>query len=1377
MVKRRINHRLAGWACLVVMLLLQGWWWGPKTDAAERTITGDTSTLASCPVVYTVSSTSDQVASKSFTVSAASVDEIYQANYYYSANFQSGGYVLVTDSNGYEIYKSSESGYFGGMLVLERGKSYTIKACGGVNGNVNFTLNYMERINSGFVYTISRVGMDQADDSGEYNITNLYLPTIDLSPGLYQQGRLGRNNVWNVNSKNNLVVRPYDIKVYYETNMSRNASYDIISCDSQGNQGSSIVSGGTTSGYFTIVKNQGVVVTMNTGHDKSWHDLEHWDIGGNCEIRLRFRLDEAAPNAPVLNVKNPGESGVVKLNKFYTNKPLVLQWGTPQDKATLLSDGTVIGPGGVTQYQLDIYQNKRLICSEKIQGSNTSENTYAVDLPEGEYYLKMRAFDLDQNVSPESNTINLIVDRSAPKINLTASGVKIDSNSLSAVWNPVEDKSDIKEYQVALTTTMKPPGEAQITTTESQASFTGLMQQKSFFVWVRAVDQIGNIGEWSVVGPFNLSGQPVNVTAVPKATLNSLNQPQYQIELYLNSLLAGTYLIERQTEGSSSRQTIANLTYEQLAQNGFKIVDNNGLAKHGCYFYYVTHKSGSVTNSYQTEKVTIPNLPAVFTVSGPENQTTAQSFTHTIDLTNKTDYEGDSLKFKVWYRPKDGEAKSSGVFVTGPVSITFPASGTWEWWVEVGEFHNNQLIAKHPLSTSQVIFIRSSTAYQPDGTQVAKDQPRYEDSAPGFGKAVRVEYRATIVPSNPFFTGGVDDWMLVAKSGTSTTKESVSGGIFGGKIAKIAINKPGYLANHVQFYKSIGAVSSGTKIACQIRARASVATNAAVFKCSNDIAPAEIFGSQNLNLTTEYQTFKLLAVATSATNARIGLDLGNVPAGTIIEIDYICCETGKVHPTSPHDSSRSLENLKVSTTGMNPTAGTWEQLVYVNDVTKRKGVTLYNRIFSIPQANGNSGINVYHATASSVWDLETYNDDGKGSWLANPISDSVTKENQWYRFRVTWSATEAKLQIFEVETGTPVAERIRLNPKLPTGFASYAYVGNMGLSSFPETLHDDIRISNIVRTDLPDYTKPLPVDEYTVLKLNLDGTLEPEACQPAIRTLTIQPATTTGVTLPLFFETSPGKPLQLTATVNLTGQAVEYRWNPGDGGAEFTGEQPVYTYNKLGDYTLTLKVKDSNGQVYTATSTVKVRNSTSGTVVTNETWSGTHLVSGEVTVASGTTLTIQAGTVIYMTAGSSLKIEGNLQASDSNKAIVFKSEDGSLWQGLLIGGSGTVTLNGVTVQGAKVGIACVGTGQVNLSNTVVQNCQSGLHAYSGTIKASNCTFKNNQIYGIKEDNGCNPVLTGCQFQGNGIHYYDEKLYNLTATQLNTGSNSGNTFVQ
>ena len=53
-----------------------------------------------------------------------------------------------------------------------------------------------------------------------------------------------------------------------------------------------------------------------------------------------------------------------------------------------------------------------------------------------------------------------------------------------------------------------------------------------------------------------------------------------------------------------------------------------------------------------------------------------------------------------------------------------------------------------------------------------------------------------------------------------------------------------------------------------------------------------------------------------------------------------------------------------------------------------------------------------------------------------------------------------------------------------------------------------------------------------------------------------------------------------------------------------------------------------------------VNETSSGTITTTETWSGTHTVTGDVIVAEGAKLVINAGTTVNIKAGAFIEVEG-----------------------------------------------------------------------------------------------------------------------------------------
>ncbi|MBT4156983.1 MAG: hypothetical protein HOE57_05915, partial [Euryarchaeota archaeon] len=57
---------------------------------------------------------------------------------------------------------------------------------------------------------------------------------------------------------------------------------------------------------------------------------------------------------------------------------------------------------------------------------------------------------------------------------------------------------------------------------------------------------------------------------------------------------------------------------------------------------------------------------------------------------------------------------------------------------------------------------------------------------------------------------------------------------------------------------------------------------------------------------------------------------------------------------------------------------------------------------------------------------------------------------------------------------------------------------------------------------------------------------------------------------------------------------------------------------------------------------------TAGTIITSETWSGTHQLTGDVTIASGAKLIIQPGTTVVFPNGTYLDVRGNICAGVSS---------------------------------------------------------------------------------------------------------------------------------
>jgi hypothetical protein len=188
---------------------------------------------------------------------------------------------------------------------------------------------------------------------------------------------------------------------------------------------------------------------------------------------------------------------------------------------------------------------------------------------------------------------------------------------------------------------------------------------------------------------------------------------------------------------------------------------------------------------------------------------------------------------------------------------------------------------------------------------------------------------------------------------------------------------------------------------------------------------------------------------------------------------------------------------------------------------------------------------------------------------------------------------------------------------------------------------------------------------------------------------------------------------------------------------------------------------------------VIVENTTRGALYADEDWSGDHPLYGSVTVPTGITLTIHAGTNVkaYGNGDTKLDIKGMLNVWGDDGAVYIGSVSGtgdSDWQGIVI--SGKAEISHCTIENAKRGITCVNTVTgVSIGSTTFGNNLVGLHSFNATALVGSCRFENNTWYAIKEDNptaDIRPKVTGTVFHGNGYNYYHYKLKNIGIAKLN-----------
>ncbi len=117
-------------------------------------------------------------------------------------------------------------------------------------------------------------------------------------------------------------------------------------------------------------------------------------------------------------------------------------------------------------------------------------------------------------------------------------------------------------------------------------------------------------------------------------------------------------------------------------------------------------------------------------------------------------------------------------------------------------------------------------------------------------------------------------------------------------------------------------------------------------------------------------------------------------------------------------------------------------------------------------------------------------------------------------------------------------------------------------------------------------------------------------------------------------------------------------------------------------------------------------------VNTNTTWSGDVVLSGNVTVMNGSTLTLSPGTTVDGGDGYWIRVDGTLEASNahfysSQTPVTAGSHGAGLWTGIYVASKGHAVLNEVSIENAKTAIKV--DGQLTAFKTTVKDAYIGVN--------------------------------------------------------------------
>ncbi len=170
------------------------------------------------------------------------------------------------------------------------------------------------------------------------------------------------------------------------------------------------------------------------------------------------------------------------------------------------------------------------------------------------------------------------------------------------------------------------------------------------------------------------------------------------------------------------------------------------------------------------------------------------------------------------------------------------------------------------------------------------------------------------------------------------------------------------------------------------------------------------------------------------------------------------------------------------------------------------------------------------------------------------------------------------------------------------------------------------------------------------------------------------------------------------------------------------------------------------------------------TYITTQTWSTAHTVSGDVTLRSGNTLTIEAGTIVTFASNARLTIAGHLNVIGISGSEVVFTADAEVpvpgyYQGIFIENGATASVEYAQIRygGSDASYGSfykTGAGAVSLNHVTVEDALSyGIEfrsASDATSIVNNAIIQNNGSHGLMIQNSL-VTLSNNMIDGNGGH--------------------------
>jgi len=268
----------------------------------------------------------------------------------------------------------------------------------------------------------------------------------------------------------------------------------------------------------------------------------------------------------------------------------------------------------------------------------------------------------------------------------------------------------------------------------------------------------------------------------------------------------------------------------------------------------------------------------------------------------------------------------------------------------------------------------------------------------------------------------------------------------------------------------------------------------------------------------------------------------------------------------------------------------------------------------------------------------------------------------------------------------------------------------------------------------------------------------------------------------------PGQPLVFTVSASDQSNTAGIQWDFGDGSGIASGSNQTHSYHQdpnqvTCSITRTLTLTLPTIPLTDIPISVTVQDTQEGMLYEPEHWNGDHTVTGVVVVPQDSYLHILPNATVSFQGdlgagyGQGILVNGTLTI-DGGVTLQALAGQSQGWGTILVEGNAIVNADGgskVTIRDAERGIAADSTAKVQLTNTTLANNLTGIQVLkNATVTMTGCNITENTVYGVKEEEGGRPTVTGTMIKDNLRNYYqwDGGLININ--QINAlGNNTGN----